>query len=321
MGKVAFLFAGQGAQRPGMGVALAAASPAARAVFEAADSLRPRTFDQCRTASKEELSRTENTQPCVFAVDLACARALQERGVEPDMAAGFSLGEVAALTFAGAFDDRAGFGLVCRRAELMAQAASERPGAMRAVVKLEASRVEALAREAAAATDGDCWPVNYNSPLQTAVAGSPAACERLDALVKEAGGRSLPVAVSGAFHSPYMASAARGLAGHLEQGRLPRETRIPVLANSTARPYPADPRASAALLSGQVSSPVRWTETLLAMRAAGADTFVEVGPGATLCGLVRRTLEGARAYHVETPEELDEASRELMAGKEAANGR
>lgn len=321
MGKVAFLFAGQGAQHPGMGVALAAASHAARAVFEAADSLRPRTFDQCRAATKEELSLTANTQPCVFAVDLACARALQERGVEPDMAAGFSLGEVAALTFAGAFGDREGFGLVCRRAELMAEAASARPGAMRAVVKLGSAQVEELAREAAGATDGDCWPVNYNSPMQTAVAGSPAACEKLDELVRSAGGRSMPIAVSGAFHSPYMEPAASGLKAFMRQGCLPRETRIPVFANNTARPYPADPEASAELLSKQVSNPVRWAETLCAMQAAGADAFVEVGPGATLSGLVRRTLDGARTYHVETPEELDAVADELLGGKGASNGR
>ena len=237
------------------------------------------------------------------------------------MVAGFSLGEAAALTFAGAFDDRAGFGLVCRRAELMADAAEARPGAMRAVVKLEASRVEALAREAAEVTDGDCWPVNYNSPLQTVVAGSPRACEKLDALVREAGGRSMKVAVSGAFHSPYMEPAAGGLRAFIRQDCPPRETRIPVLANSTARPYPADPEASAELLSKQVSNPVRWVETLCAMQAAGADAFVEVGPGTTLCGLVRRTLGDARTYHVETPEELDAVADELLGGKGASNGR
>ena len=148
MGKVAFLFAGQGAQHPGMGAGIAAASPAARAVFDAADSVRPHTFEQCRQGTKEELSQTENTQPCVYATDLACARALEERGVEPDVVAGFSLGEVAALTFAGAFSDKKGFELVCRRAELMAAAASSHPGAMRAVVKLDAARVEELAAEA-----------------------------------------------------------------------------------------------------------------------------------------------------------------------------
>ena len=118
MGSVAFLFAGQGAQHPAMGVDLIEASPAAAEVFAIADEVRPGTSEQCRSASKEELSQTENTQPCVFVHDLAAAAALRERGVVPAVCAGFSLGEVAALTFAGAFDTRAGFELVCERAAL-----------------------------------------------------------------------------------------------------------------------------------------------------------------------------------------------------------
>ena len=320
MGKVAFLFAGQGAQHPGMGAGIAAASPAARAVFDAADSVRPGTFEQCCQGTKEELSQTENTQPCVFATDLACARALEERGAEPDVVAGFSLGEVAALTFAGAFSDKKGFELVCRRAELMAAAASSHPGAMRAVVKLDAARVEELAAEVACQTDGDCWPVNYNSPMQTVVAGSPTACEKLDELVREAGGRAMKVAVSGAFHSPYMADAAAGLAAALA-GNEPAATRVPVLANRTAQPYPADPKSAAELLSAQVANPVRWTDTIRAMAADGVDAFVEVGPGKTLSGLVKRTLEGACVYNVETPEELEATASALLARKEAEGGR
>ena len=170
MGSVAFLFAGQGAQHPAMGVDLIEASPAAAEVFAIADEVRPGTSEQCRSASKEELSQTENTQPCVFVHDLAVAVALRERGVVPAACAGFSLGEVAALTFAGAFDTRAGFDLVCERAALMATAAERYPGGMRAIIKLDAAQVENLAAQA----DEDCWPVNYNSPQQTVVAGAPA---------------------------------------------------------------------------------------------------------------------------------------------------
>ena len=164
MGKVAFLFAGQGAQHPGMCADLIESEAAARAVFDAADAVRPGTTEQCLSGTKEELSQTINTQPCVFAADLACARALEARGVTPDVVAGFSLGEVAALTFAGAYTDEQGFELVCHRAELMADAAEKNPGAMRAVVKLDSATVERLAAEAAG-EDGACWPVNYNSPL------------------------------------------------------------------------------------------------------------------------------------------------------------
>lgn len=310
MGKVALLFAGQGAQHPGMCVDLIAAEPAAKAVFDVADSVRPGTTEQCLNGTKEELSQTANTQPCMLAADLACARALAAHGVEPAVVAGFSLGEVAALTFAGAYTDEQGFELVCRRAELMAAAAEKHPGAMRAVVKLDAPTVERLAAEA-----GDAWPVNYNSPLQTVVAGTAEACERLDALVKEAGGRAMRVAVSGAFHSPFMADAERGLADYLADGHAPAEPRIPVIANRTAEPYPQDASERAALLSSQVANPVQWVRTLELMASMGVDTFVEVGPGKTLTGLVKRTLEGVTALPCETVEQLEAVLAEL-SGKE-----
>ena len=300
MGKVAFLFAGQGAQHPGMCADLIESEAAAKAVFDAADAVRPGTTEQCLSGTKEELSQTINTQPCVFAADLACARALEARGVTPDVVAGFSLGEVAALTFAGAYTDERGFELVCRRAELMADAAAANPGAMRAVVKLDAATVERLAAEA-----GEAWPVNYNSPLQTVVAGTAEACERLDALVKEAKGRAMKVAVSGAFHSPFMADAERGLADYLAEGHEPGETRVPVLANRTGEPYPADAPERAALLASQVANPVQWVRTLQNMAADGVDTFIEVGPGKTLTGLVSRTLEGVTALPCETVEQLE----------------
>ena len=311
MGKVAFLFAGQGAQHPGMCADLIETSPAARAVFEAADAVRPGTTEQCLSGTKEELAQTINTQPCVFAADLAAARALEARGVAPDVVAGFSLGEVAALTFAGAYTNEQGFELVCRRAELMAEAGEKNPGAMRAVVKLDAASVERLAAEAGE----QCWPVNYNSPLQTVVAGTPEACEKLDGLVKEAGGRAMKVAVSGAFHSPFMADAERGLAAYLAEGHAPAEPRVPVLANRTAEPYPADEAARAELLSSQVANPVQWVRTLEAMAAMGVDTFVEVGPGKTLTGLVMRTLKGVTALPCETADQL-EAVLAALAQKE-----
>lgn len=307
MGSVAFLFAGQGAQHPAMGVDLIEASPAAAEVFAIADEVRPGTSEQCRSASKEELSQTENTQPCVFVHDLAAATALRERGVVPAACAGFSLGEVAALTFAGAFDTRASFELVCERAALMAAAAERHPGGMRAVIKLDAAQVENLAAQAGE----DCWPVNYNSPQQTVVAGAPEALQELDVLVKEAGGRAMKVAVSGAFHSPYMAEATCGLAAYIEAGHTPSPLLIPVMANMTAAPYPADPRAALDVLANQVSHAVRWVETLHALQDQGIDTFIEVGPGKTLSGLVKRTLSDVRVYSCETAEQVAAIADEL----------
>lgn len=307
MGSVAFLFAGQGAQHPAMGVDLIEASPAAAEVFAIADEVRPGTSEQCRSASKEELSQTENTQPCVFVHDLAVAVALRERGVVPVACAGFSLGEVAALTFAGAFDTRAGFELVYERAALMATAAERHPGGMRAVIKLDAAQVEGLAKQAGE----DCWPVNYNSPQQTVVAGAPDALQTLDVLVKEAGGRAMKVAVSGAFHSPYMAEATCGLAAYIDAGHAPSPLLIPVMANMTAAPYPADPLAASDVLANQVSHAVRWVDTLHALQDKGIDTFIEVGPGKTLSGLVKRTLSDVRAYSCETAEQVAAIADEL----------
>lgn len=307
MGSVAFLFAGQGAQHPAMGVDLIEASPAAAEVFAIADEVRPGTSEQCRSASKEELSQTENTQPCVFVHDLAVAVALRERGVVPATCAGFSLGEVAALTFAEAFDTRAGFELVCERAELMAAAAKRHPGSMRAVIKLDAAQVEDLAAQAGE----DCWPVNYNSPQQTVVAGAPESLQTLDALVKEAGGRAMKVAVSGAFHSPYMAEATCGLAAYIEAGHAPSPLLIPVVANMTAAPYPADPQAASDVLAQQVSHAVRWVDTLHALQDQGVDTFIEVGPGKTLSGLVKRTLSDVCVYSCETAEQVAAIADEI----------
>ena len=307
MGSVAFLFAGQGAQHPAMGVDLIEASPAAAEVFAIADEVRPGTSEQCRSASKEELSQTENTQPCVFVHDLAAAAALRERGVVPAACAGFSLGEAAALTFAGAFDTRVGFELVCERAALMAAAAERHPGGMRAVIKLDAAQVENLAKQAGE----DCWPVNYNSPQQTVVAGPPEALQELDVLVKEAGGRAMKVAVSGAFHSPYMAEATEGLATYIQAGHAPSPLLIPVMANMTAAPYPADPRAASDVLANQVSHAVRWVDTLHALQNQGIDTFIEVGPGKTLSGLAKRTLSDVRVYSCETAEQVAAIADEL----------
>ena len=305
MGQVAFLFAGQGAQHPGMCMELAEREPAARAVFETADAARPGTSAQCFEGTQEELNDTANTQPCVFAADLACARTLEAHGVAPAAVAGFSLGEVAALTFAGSYTDAEGFALVCHRAELMAAAAEAHPGAMRAILKLDAETVEGLAQQA-----GEAWPVNYNSPQQTVVAGTPAALEKLDALVRDAKGRSMPVAVSGAFHSPYMAEASENLAAYLAEGHAPAAPQVSVIANRTAEAYPAgnateDATARAALLAEQVSHPVQWVRTLHELEGRGIDTFIEVGPGKTLTGLVKRTLKGATALTCETPEQLD----------------
>lgn len=305
LANVALLFAGQGAQHPGMGAELAAAEPAARAVFDACDAVRPGTSDLCFSGSAEELKLTANTQPCMYAMDLACARALEAHGAAPACVAGFSLGELAALAFSGALTDAGGFELVCERARLMDAACSEHPGGMLAVLKLAPEQVEELAAQA-----GEAWAVNYNSPAQTVVAGSAEALEVLAGLVKQAGGRAMPLAVSGAFHSPYMQPASDGLRAALAVRPLQAPS-VTVWANATGAPYPTEAGEAAELLATQVAHPVRWTRTLQGMEAAGVDTFVEVGPGRVLTGLVKRTLPQARALSCETPAEMAAVLAEL----------
>lgn len=301
MGKIAFVFSGQGAQYPGMGQSLAECSPAAKAVFDLADSLRPGTSAQCFAGTAEELSVTRNTQPCLYCVDLASARALEEQGVHADYAAGFSLGEAAAAAFAGIFDEKAGFDFVCRRAEAMQKAAQAHPGKMAAVLKLPNETVEALCGEFA-----QVWPVNYNCPGQLVAAGEAGQLEAFMARVQEAGGRAKMLAVGGGFHSPFMESAAQELGEYLAGVEL-HPPRLPLYANFTARPYGDSRDTARELLTEQVKNPVRWQETVEALAAEGVDTFFECGPGKTLCGLIKKTIQDAKVFQVQDEETLKAA--------------
>lgn len=302
MGKIAFVFSGQGAQYPGMGQSLAEHSPAARAVFDLADSLRPGTSQQCFSGTAEELSITKNTQPCLYCVDLAAARALEEQGIQADFAAGFSLGEVAAATFSGIFSDEAGFDFVCKRAAAMQKAAEANPGSMAAVLKLSNEAVEALCKEFT-----QVWPVNYNCPGQLVVAGEAGQLEAFQSRVQEAGGRAKALAVSGGFHSPFMESAAQELAAELAGMEL-YPPRLPVYANFTAQPYGGNAHE---LLVEQVKNPVRWQETVEALAAQGVDIFFECGPGKTLCGLIKKTVKTAKVFQVQDEETLKAALAQL----------
>ncbi len=302
MAKTVFVFSGQGAQYPSMGRELYECSPAAKAVFDMAESLRPGTVGQCFEGTKEELNMTLNTQPCLFAVDLAAAAAVKEAGITPDYISGFSLGEIAAVAFAGILSYEEAFRLVCRRAELMNTAAGENKGAMAAVLKLTVDQVEEICGKY-----NNAWPVNYNCPGQTVVAASEDEIDALCEDVREAKGKAVRLAVSGAFHSPFMESASKGLAKYLE-GITFNEPAIPVYANLTARPYSGDFRE---LLSKQVMNPVKWQKTIENLIAEGADTFIEVGAGKTLVGLIKKTNKDVTAFNVENKEGLEQV-RELL---------
>lgn len=296
MGKIAFIFSGQGAQYSGMGKELYDNSPAAKAVYDMADSIRKGTSKQCFEGTTEELCKTVNTQPCVFTADLAAAYALVEKGIKPDCVAGFSLGEIAALAFSKMLSDEEAFKLVCKRGELMDKAATENPGAMAAVMKILPEQVEEICSKF-----DKTYPVNYNSPAQTVVATTSENADAFCEAVKEAGGRAKLLAVSGAFHSPFMADAAKGLEEYMKDIEFSQPQTV-IYSDVTAQPYDGDFKA---LVKAQVESPVKWQTIVENMIADGVDTFIEVGVGKTLTGLVKRINGDVKAFKVETPADIE----------------
>ncbi len=295
MGKIAFIFSGQGAQYGGMGQDFYEQSAAAKAIFDKAEALRPSIQAQCFTGDSETLAVTENTQPCLFTTEMAMAAALEEAGVKADMVAGFSLGELSALCFANALDFDKMLSLVMQRAALMQEAAVAHPAKMAAVLKLENEAVEAICAE----IDG-AYPVNFNCPGQVTVSASEEAMPLLVAKVKEAGGRAMPLKVGGGFHSPFMDEAAEVFAAILKDTDF-ASLSIPAYANVSGAPYAADTTSD---LSLQMNHAVRWEVTILRMIEAGCDTFIEVGPGETLTGMMKRIDKNVHAFSAENVEKM-----------------
>ncbi len=295
MGKIAFVFSGQGAQYVGMGKAFYDSIPAVKNLYDACEAFRAGTLEQSFTGDPENLKQTENTQPCLYLADVAAALALKENGIQPEGFAGFSLGEIPALALGGAYSLEDGFKIASIRGKAMAKASEGVNASMMAVVKIPSEQAEELAKPY-----DKIFPVNYNSPMQLVFSGDKEQLEAFGADVKAAKGRGLMLKVSGAFHSPYMTPAVEPFKEALNdfEVKLPE---LPVYANYTAAPYEGDPKT---LMLEQVNHPVQWTKLIRRMAEDGFDTFIETGVGTTLQKLITQILPDAKAYQVDSTESL-----------------
>jgi [acyl-carrier-protein] S-malonyltransferase len=304
MGKVGFVFPGQGSQFAGMGADLAARFPEAREVFERADAaLGEQLSALCFAGPEEQLKLTANTQPAILTVSLAAHAVLAARGLRPDGVAGHSLGEYSAVGAAGGLGTEDLVRTVRLRGQLMQQAVPVGAGAMAAVLGPARPEVEAACREAGTA-DEAVVAANFNAPEQTVIAGHARAVERAGALLTERGAkRVVPLPVSAPFHSPLMGPAREGLAPALAALSF-APLAAPLYNNVDATPA-TDPGAVRDGLVRQVTAPVRWVETVERMVADGFDTFVEIGPGSVLSGLIRRIARGASTAQVGSAAQID----------------
>jgi [acyl-carrier-protein] S-malonyltransferase len=301
---LALLFPGQGSQVVGMGRELARREPLASRTFEEANEVLGIDLTRILWEGPEDvLVLTKNAQPGILAHSVAVHRVIQERLGEVAMAAGHSLGEFSAWVAAGSLSFGDALRAVRRRGELMYDAGVERPGTMAAILGLEDAAVEEACREASGDGHGVVVPANLNAPGQVVVSGDVEAVERAVHMARRAGAkRAVRLNVSGAFHSPLMSPAEEGLRERLASMKFEPPV-FPVVSNVTARPV-TDPDEARELLARQLTSPVRWAESVGEMVARGADRFLELGPGNVLTGLNRRNARGVATYSVGGPDDL-----------------
>lgn len=310
-GSIVFMLSGQGSQKPGMGADLLDVPEVAQAFELASDLFEFDVADLVRSGDSEKINDTRFAQPALCALSVGIAHALEARGVQSAAVLGFSLGQIGALAVSGMLSDEDTFKLVRRRTDLMAQAADAHPGAMSALLKGTDAEVEQLCVDCA---QGQVLvPANYNSPGQVVVSGEVEAVERAERQWAAQGKRASRLKTSGAFHSPLMDDAARGLAEYMEGVEF-HDPRIPLICNVDAQPLSAaQAREHLAL---QMTHPVRFVQCVNNLASAGARTFVEVGFGGVLMNLVKRIDKELGRECVQGKSSFDACVEAYGAGRE-----
>ena len=307
MSKIAFIFPGQGAQACGMGQDFYEQTETGKRIFDKATELMGFSMPQLCFEENDRLDITEYTQAAMVTASIAMMRVLEENGIKPDVAAGLSLGEYCALAAAGVMSDEDAIRTVRQRGILMQEAVPVGGGAMAAILALDAAAIE----EVTGAMEG-VWIANYNCPGQIVISGEKAAVEEACEKLKAAGAkRAVMLNVSGPFHSGMLADAGEKLGEVLSQVEL-HEPQIPYVANVTAQ-YVKSAAEVKELLTRQVSSSVRWQQSVEAMIADGVDTFIEIGPGKTLAGFMRKISRDVKTLNVENLEDIGKVAEALKS--------
>lgn len=306
--KTAFMFSGQGAQYKGMGKELCENFKCAEEIFDRADKALGFSIKEVCFDDEEKLNKTEFTQPAILTMSTAALKVLEEHGIKADYAAGLSLGEYSAYVCSGAFDFDETVSVVRKRGRFMTEAVPEGVGAMYAILGLDRKTVEDTCEEYK--QYGFVSPANYNAPGQIVIAGEAEVAEKTAAALKEKGAKmTVKLNVSGPFHTALLKPASDRLAVELEKMNI-SDMKMPVITNVTGTVV-ENKADIIPILIKQVMSPVKWEDTINYLASQGVETFIEVGPGKTLSGFVKRTVKGVKIYNVEDMKSLKKTLKGL----------